>query len=92
MNCRDLFSVFVSSEKGSKLECQYDKKECSLNLGTKQVDCALQPNNRFDLESLIVDYAFSTKTNATFQHIAGETDDKMHSLHFDGQKGFEIKK
>ncbi len=92
MNCRDLFSVFESSIKGSKLECQYDKKECSLDLGTKQVDCALQPNNRFDLESLIVDYAFSSKNNITFQHSLGKTEEKLHSLHFDGHKGFEIRK
>ena len=92
MNCRNLFNLFDRS--GGKLECHYDSKTCSLTQGEKVLNCDLKPSNRFDLETLVVDYSLCQpyNTKEKFQYITGNAADTLHSLHFKGTKGFTIEK
>lgn len=87
MDCRNLFSTFHSI--GGKLSCNYETQVCSLN---KTSTCKLKPGNRFDLESLVLDYSYPKAPNTVFTHMNGFTTKKEHDLHFSLAKGFIIEK
>ncbi len=88
MDCRNLFNAFNSL--GGKLICNYNTQTCILN---KTASCNLQPVNRFDLETLVLDYSYVKQPNITFQHLNGSCTNRAHDLHFDNKvHGFSIYK
>lgn len=87
-NCKHLFNLFERS--GGKLECDYETKFCFLQQREKKFMCDLNSVHKFDLESFVVDSALGN--HAKFQHVSGTANKKLHSLHFDGTKGFVVVK
>lgn len=87
-NCKHLFNLFKSS--GGKLECDYETKSCFLEQREKVLNCDLKATHKFDLESFVVDSALGN--NSKFEHVSGHANEKLHSLHFKGTKGFAVVK
>jgi hypothetical protein len=87
-NCKHLFNLFERS--GGKLECDYETKSCFLEQRENILNCDLKSVHKFDLESFVVDSAFGS--SAKFQHVSGNANEKLHSLHFEGTKGFVVVK